>query len=205
MTEHTAGDAAASDDEDRPELGGPDAVRVFGTLYDRHARGLYRYLARRVGVVADDLVAETFLVALQNRHNYVPARGTARAWLYGIATNLLRGHFRDEMRALRTAARMGGEARQEDDPLDTLVPERVDAVDQARRLAAALAKIDPGNRDALLLSSWAGMNAGEVAEALEIPVSTVRTRLHRGRKQLRAELGDGRHPHRTPEGTPAHE
>ncbi|QFU92703.1 RNA polymerase sigma factor [Amycolatopsis sp. YIM 10] len=153
MTEPAADGPAVSDvsdvsDTDRPDLGGADVVRTFGLLYDRHARGLHRYLARRAGAVADDLVAETFLVALQTRHNYVSDRGTARSWLYGIATNLLRGHLREQTRTLRLAARMAGEARQNAEPPDARVPDSVDAEEQVGRLSGALARIEPGNRDA---------------------------------------------------------
>ncbi|OZM71521.1 RNA polymerase subunit sigma-70 [Amycolatopsis antarctica] len=200
MTERAGGPADPAS-EDRPELGGPDVVGSFGPLYDRYARELHRYLRRRVGQVADDLVAETFVVAMQHRQDYSPDRGTARSWLYGIATNLLRGHVREEARTLRTAAKMVGEAQQNADPPDTRVPDQVDARDQVTRLTAALAEIDPGNRDALLLTTWAGMDASEVAEALSIPVATVRTRLHRGRRQLRAELAANRRPRRTGEGS----
>jgi RNA polymerase sigma-70 factor (ECF subfamily) len=157
---------------------------------------LHRYLTRRAGEIADDLVAETFLVALQTRHNYAPDRGTARSWLYGIATNLLRGHVREQTRTLRLAARMVGEARQNAEPPDTRVPDSVDAEEQTRRLAGALSQIEPRNRDALLLSTWAGMDASEVAETLDIPVNTVRSRLHRARRQLRAELARAGRPWR---------
>ncbi|WP_232519954.1 RNA polymerase sigma factor [Actinosynnema pretiosum] len=94
-------------DTDRPDLS--DAGRAFGELFDRHARALHGYLRRRVGDLADDLVAETFLVAYQGRAGYDPARGTARAWLHGIAANLLRRHLRQEVRGLRALARAGAE------------------------------------------------------------------------------------------------
>ncbi|MEU7532462.1 sigma factor-like helix-turn-helix DNA-binding protein, partial [Saccharothrix sp. NPDC042600] len=55
-----------------------------------------------------------------------------------------------------------------------------------RLLAGALAGLDPGDRDVLLLTSWAGLDSNEVAEALGIPVGTVRSRLHRVRRRLRA-------------------
>ncbi|SFQ50920.1 Sigma-70 region 2 [Amycolatopsis arida] len=102
-----AGDSG-SDADGRPDLTGPHPGGVFGRLFGRHARPLHRYLARRIGDVADDLVTETFLVALQTRERYDPARGTARSWLYGIATNLLRRHVRQEVRGLRAATRAAG-------------------------------------------------------------------------------------------------
>ncbi|GAA2683724.1 sigma-70 family RNA polymerase sigma factor [Actinosynnema pretiosum subsp. pretiosum] len=173
-------------DTDRPDLSDP--VRAFGALFDRHARALHGYLRRRVGDLADDLVAETFLVAYQSRAGYDPARGTARAWLHGIAANLLRRHLRQEVRGLRAFARAGVDVTGDGaaDDHGGRVAERVDAAVAARRLAGALAALEPGDRDVLLLTSWAGLDATEVAGALGIPAGTVRSRLHRVRGRLRA-------------------
>ncbi len=67
---------------------------LFAVIFDRHAPHVHRYLARRLGrEAADDLVAETFLVAFGKRKRYDTARADARPWLYGIAANLIRrGH-----------------------------------------------------------------------------------------------------------------
>ncbi|HEY7592048.1 MAG TPA: sigma-70 family RNA polymerase sigma factor [Actinophytocola sp.] len=172
-------------DRDRPYLGGPEPAVEFGRLFDAYARPLHHYLARRVGPdAAHDLVSETFLVALDHRHTYDPRRGVVRSWLYGIATNLLRRHARDEVRALRATARSGHTPHAANH--DNLVAERVDAAVLAARLAGALAELSEGDRDVLLLVSWAGLDTAEVADALGIPAGTVRSRLHRVRKWLRA-------------------
>ncbi|WAL68885.1 sigma-70 family RNA polymerase sigma factor [Amycolatopsis cynarae] len=174
-------------DEDRPRLGGADPAAEFGRLFDRYARPLHRYLARRVGTeTADDLVSETFLIALRQRRSYDPAQGAVRSWLYGIATNLLRRHVRDEVRSLRATARAAGQLPQPHPGHDGRVADRVDAAALAGRLAAALAELSEGDRDVLLLSSWAEMDSAQVAETLGIPVGTVRSRLHRVRTRLRA-------------------
>ncbi|MGW5472535.1 RNA polymerase sigma factor, partial [Streptomyces chartreusis] len=77
-----------------------DEPEAFAALFDRHADAVHRYAARRLGgEVADDLVAETFTTAFQQRHRYDPARGAgadARPWLFGIATNLVGRHRRAE-------------------------------------------------------------------------------------------------------------
>ncbi|ANN14768.1 RNA polymerase sigma factor [Amycolatopsis orientalis] len=172
---------------DRPDLGGPDPAPVFGMLFDAHAAPLQRYLARRVGTdTAHDLVAETFLVALRRRETYRPEAGTARAWLYGIATNLLRHHVRTETRALNATARLAAADQVVSAGHDGRVAERVDAQLRAAQLAGALAELSVADRDTLLLVSWAGLEPGEVAEALGIPPGTVRSRLHRIRRWLRA-------------------
>jgi RNA polymerase sigma factor (sigma-70 family) len=174
-------------DRDRPHLGGPEPGVEFGRLFDTYARPLHRYLARRIGAeAAHDLVSETFLVALGERHAYDPRRGAVRSWLYGIATNLLRRQVRQEVRGLRAAARSAGHAPGTEASHDSRVADRVDAAALAARLAGALAELSEGDRDVLLLTSWAGLDTTEVADALGIPAGTVRSRLHRVRKWLRA-------------------
>lgn len=168
------------------DLSGPGAAEAFGRLFDEHYRPLHRYLARRVGEhTADDLAAETFLVAYRERHRYDSAVGSARAWLYGIATNLLRHQLRGEVRGYRATALAAGRAVEPVDGLDAQVVHRVDAERAVRSLAAALALLAPGDRDVLLLSCWAGLDGTEIAVALGIPAGTVRSRLHRTRKWLR--------------------
>jgi RNA polymerase sigma factor (sigma-70 family) len=174
-------------DKDRPYLGGPEPAAEFGRLFDVYARPLHRYLSRRVGAEnAHDIVSETFLVALNQRHSYDPRRGAVRSWLYGIATNLLRRHVRQEVRALEAVARSAGHAQGNEASHETRVADRLDAATMAARLAGALTTLSEGDRDVLLLTSWAGLDSNEVADALNIPVGTVRSRLHRVRKWLRA-------------------
>lgn len=172
----------------RPDLSGRDGGLLLTRLYDEHARDLHRYLARRLDpATADDLVAETFLVAWERRSTYRPELASARAWLFGIATNMLRRHARSEARAVRAMARNGGRADTVD-AADSVAAHRADASSQARRLAGALAALRNEERDVLLLVAWAGLQPIEVAQALDVPVATVRTRLHRARTALRGCL-----------------
>lgn len=173
---------------DRPDLVTRDPREVFAALFDEYAHPLRGYLAGRVGhAVADDLVAETFLVALRRRTSYDPAKASIRSWLYGIATNLLRNHVRQEERFFQLSARVGAGERSVENH-DTLVAGRVDAAARLRTLAGALAQLSEQDRDVLLLTSWAGLEPAEVAEALGVPASTVRSRLHRLRQRLQALL-----------------
>lgn len=174
-------DAAASAD-----VRSGDPATVFAVLFDTHAPGLHRYLSRRVGVVADDLVAETFLAGMAGRDGYDPAKADPRAWLYGIATNLLRRHFRQELRRLTaTAKAAAANTHDGSDPGDA-VPDQVDAQVRMGRLASGIAGLSQDDRDVLLLTAWAELDSIEVAQALGIPVGTVRSRLHRVRRQLRS-------------------
>ena len=108
-----------------------------------------------------------------------------RSWLYGIATNLLRRQVRQEVRSLQATARSVGHAPGAEASHESRVADRLDAASMAAQLAGALAELSEGDRDVLLLTSWAGLDSTEVAEALDIPVGTVRSRLHRVRKWLR--------------------
>jgi len=164
-----------------------DADR-FAALYDRHAARLYRYAYQRVGPqMAEDVVAETFLAAFQQRRSYDLARPDARPWLFGILTNKLARHLRAEKaqyRALTKAAQAGPV----DGPADA-VAARVTAAGARAALAAALARLSAGDRDVLLLVAWGDLSYEEVATALRIPLGTVRSRLHRARRKMRDALG----------------
>jgi RNA polymerase sigma-70 factor (ECF subfamily) len=169
-----------------------DEPEAFAALFDRHADAVHRYAARRLGgEVADDLVAETFTTAFQQRHRYDPARGAgadARPWLFGIATNLVGRHRRAEARRFKAMARVPVLA-DHDEPLADRAADRVVARALRRELAAALAALPARHRDVLLLVAWGDLSYGEAAQALGVPVGTVRSRLHRARSKLREALG----------------
>lgn len=174
-------------DDTRPNLTGEDPAAAFAALFDSHASALRGYLAGRVGVdTADDLVAETFLIALRKRTDYDPATASVRGWLYGIATNLLRNHTRTELRKYRATERLSAEAVQSH---DACVAAQVDA---QRQLARALPRLSEQERDLLLLTSWAGLDPSEIATALNLSASTVRSRLHRVREKLQTMIGEQR-------------
>jgi RNA polymerase sigma factor (sigma-70 family) len=159
----------------------------FAVLYDRHAPALFRYLTRRLGpTIAQDLLAETFLAAFRRRDSYDLSRPDARPWLYGIAGNLVRRHHRGEARMLSAYARTGIDpvtAPADEDSLDRLA-----AASYEPALARALAALSARERDVVLLIAHAELNYEEVADALQIPVGTVRSRLSRARRRLRRHL-----------------
>ena len=161
--------------------------RVFAEVFEAEFPPLHRYLRRRVGAdLADELAAETFATAYANWQRFDADR-LLRPWLYGIAANLLRHHWRGERRRLRAYARTG---------IDTVVDDiddsltRTAAGSHRRELAAALADLRPDELEILLLNAWADLTDVEIAEALTIPLGTVKSRLHRTRAALRNRLGD---------------
>jgi RNA polymerase sigma-70 factor (ECF subfamily) len=180
---HQADDDAAIIRRSRHE---PDH---FAAVFRRHAPEIQRYVVRRLGAdAADDVVAETFLVAFRQRDRYDLGRADARPWLYGIATNLIGRHRRAEVRQYRALARTGH------DPVAEPFTDRVDAIVSAgstsRRLAAALAGLPAAHRDALLVVAWGGLSYEQAAHCLDVPVGTVRSRINRARSKLRRALGD---------------
>ena len=159
----------------------------FAPLFDRHAPHIHRYLARRVGrQAADDLVAETFLVAFRKRAGYDARFSDARPWLYGIATNLIAQHRREEARQLRLRQASGPDPVQHDHA--ERAAQDVTAQSIRAPLAEALARLARPDRDVLLLIAWEQLSYDEVARALSIPVGTVRSRLHRARTKIREAL-----------------
>ncbi len=158
---------------------------MFAELFDEHAGALHRYLARRVGVdVADDLVSDTFLTAMRGEDGYDPDRGSVVGWLYGIATNLLRGHAKREVRLLKTAERYGVDVAVAQS-LESTVVSRIDARSHLRLIAGELARMADADRDLVLLVSLAGLQVQEAAEALGLNAATARSRLHRLRAKLK--------------------
>jgi RNA polymerase sigma factor (sigma-70 family) len=181
---------------DEPQPPADDAATIeaswsdperFAALFDRHAALMHRYIARRAGpAIADDLVAETFLAAFRRRRRYDLSCRDARPWLYGIATNLIGQHRREESRRLR----ISGLILPDRDPPGHAdqVAANVTASGTKAVLARVLAGLPGAERDVLLLVAWEQLSYDETAAALQIPVGTVRSRLSRARARLREEL-----------------
>jgi RNA polymerase sigma-70 factor (ECF subfamily) len=170
---------------------------AFGELFDRHATTMFRYFVRRVGPPdADTLLGELFRIAFEKRAGFDTERAEARPWLYGIASNLLARHRRGEARRLDATARLVNTSVTAPD-LSSEVDSRLDAERLWAGVAAAIATLPQGERDALLLYAWEGMPYGEIAAALDVPVGTVRSRLSRARGRLRELVGASDEEHVT--------
>jgi RNA polymerase sigma factor (sigma-70 family) len=162
---------------------------LFAVLVRRHAPAIARYVTRRIGRdAAEDIVAETFLVAFRQRAGYADEGRECLPWLYGIATRLAHRHWRSETRQLQLLARTGA------DPVTEPFADRVDAAVSASavkpRLAEALARLPKAQRDALLLLAWADLSYEQIAVATGVPLGTVQSRISRGRRRLREQLAD---------------
>lgn len=166
-----------------------DSPGAFAEIYDRHARTVHRYVARRSNAgVADDVMSETFLVAFEHRTDF-DGSPNARPWLLGIATVLIKRHSRMEARAWKglVASDVGRISADQIDAADA----RLDAEALARRISGTLRRLPAGDRDALLLYAWGDLDYEGVAAALGVPIGTVRSRLNRARRKLRMTIDPG--------------
>jgi RNA polymerase sigma factor (sigma-70 family) len=171
----------------------------FAAIFERHFDPIHRYAARRVGsALADDITARVFTIAFERRRRFDMTAPDARPWLYGIASNLVRGNHRAERRRLAALGRLAALADATDPD------EAVGLVDgrERARLARALNQLDRRQRDVLLLHCWADLSHAEIAVALGIPPGTVASRLSRARQRVRAALEDEAGRTKRPAGAP---
>jgi len=172
--------------------GDPDA---FGVLFDDHSRAVYNLAFRltRSWQEAEEVVSLTFLEAWRLRARVEPDGESLRPWLMGITVNVVRNFSRAARRHRAAMARLP-----EPEAAPDFADEVADRIDDAARLAAlraAFARLRPAEQDVVALCAWSDLDYAAAAEALGIPVGTVRSRLHRARSKLRqltAEPDPGR-------------
>ena len=140
---------------------------------------------------AEDITAETFLVAFDRRNAFDAERGSLQSWLFGIATNLVARHHRKEARHYRALARVGVAPAAEGH--ENRVVASVAAQRLLPQLAKALSRLSSGERDVLLLVALGQLGYEEVAAALGISTGTVGSRLNRARKKLNPILTSEAH------------
>ncbi|MET7669611.1 RNA polymerase sigma factor [Micromonospora luteifusca] len=167
----------------RVRAGDPGA---FAELFDQYARSVYNHAFRLTAdwATAEDVMAATYLQAWRSRERVGEEGGSLRPWLLGIATNEARNHIRSNRRYRRVAAALLAS--------DVTLPDHADEVagrlDDSRRIAAAidaLTRLRRPEREVLTLCLWEGLDYEAAAQALGVPVGTVRSRLSRARARLR--------------------
>jgi RNA polymerase sigma-70 factor (ECF subfamily) len=162
-----------------------DHPHRFEAVFEQYHRAIHEYLARSVGRDrADELAGDVFVAAFAARPRYEPARGSVRAWLFGIAANIRRTRARSDWRGRRAWDRVGGERDAQDGGFELVE----DGLDHGKRLAwvtAFLRELSDTDRDVLVLYAWGQLTYPEIAQALGIELGTVRSRLARARARLR--------------------
>ena len=153
---------------------------AFVEVISRHEAAIGNYLARRVGrQAAEDVLGDVWVAAYESRATYDSSYPEARAWLYGVALNRLRRHWRSE--PAEAPAPDLTRLASDWDPWPT-VDARVDAQAPLRK---ALARLKPEEREVLGLVAWEDLTVAEAGRVLDIPAGTARRLLHQARKSLR--------------------
>ncbi len=162
--------------------------REAALVYERHAEKMHRYFRRRVhsDETAADLTSETFLRFIQNWHHFDPERGHPEQWLYGIARNLLRDHWRRSKVAASAQARLESEAPTITDS------NRYDTVEASMLrspLVNAVNGLTTTYREAVTMRVLDDAPYGEIGAQLGCSAATARVRVFRGLKRLDQALG----------------
>ncbi|MEU5808246.1 RNA polymerase sigma factor [Streptomyces sp. NPDC047718] len=173
----------------RRETGPPDLTNHegFGAFYAEHVDDVLRFVTRRVADphLAADLTADVFLAAMGAAGTYRSGRGAPIAWLFGIARNVVAGHARGRARESGALARLSGRRLLDAEDVAAL-EERIDAERAFRVLAERHATLSEPLRAALDMVVVDELTPAEAALALGVTQATVRVRLHRARRALRA-------------------
>lgn len=169
------------------QTGQPQALT---TLVERHHGTLLGYLYRLTGghrPLAEDLTQEAFLRALRRITQYQYPR-PFKPWLYAIATNLARDHYKQAEQRYATAALDVAEALP--DHQTPLPGDALFAQLEAQAIVKALAGLPPPQRETIVLRYYQDLSLEEIAATLRIPVGTVKSRLSLGLRRLKALLQD---------------
>ena len=167
------------------ELWTDDSADAFSHLYVRHARAVTAYFLQRTAdpELADDLTSVVFLEAWRKRATVTITTPTARPYLLGIATNVMKHQWRT-LRRHRTAVKAlaGHRLPPTDDEAETI--DRIDAIARLAQVRDRVNSLPLRDREVLALIAWGELTYEEAAEVLDVPVGTVRSRLSRARQRL---------------------
>ena len=162
--------------------------RALDALYDRYSRAVYGVALRILGEseLAEDVVQETFWRVWRRARTFQSGRGKVAAWIFGIAHNL----SVDELRRQRSRPRSVYDTDEmpvlrdrEDSRMDVVA----DALEneRGRLIGAALQHISADQREAIELAYFGGLSQSEIAERLQSPIGTIKTRIRLGLRKLR--------------------
>lgn len=162
---------------------------AFERFYRAHVESVQRFVARRVDdpYLAADLAADVFVAAIESAGSYRRGRGEPRAWLFGIARNVVADEWRRSARELRAVAHVRGRELVDEGDL-TALHERINRESAARALHAELERLPEGERAVLELVALDDLSVGEAARALGISAIAARVRLHRARHRMQNRL-----------------
>jgi RNA polymerase sigma-70 factor, ECF subfamily len=171
-----AGVASAASDEQLMLAFSKGSSYAFDELFSRYKQPVYGFFRRRVpeSAQAEELTQETFVALLRAGSRYEP-RALFRTYLYAIGLKILRAHRR---KAAFRATFFGQQNSAPD-------PSKRDATEAGLWVRRAVEKLDPVDREILLLREFEQLSYAEIADLLQLPLNTVRSRLFRARTALR--------------------
>lgn len=152
-------------------------------LFRRHFPRIYRFFRSKIGGDAEDLAQRTFLACIEGRERFRQA-SSFRTYLFGVARNQLLMH-------LRRKGRGRDAALDSDSSIPASSPEsRAKQGEERRLVLKAMQKLPVDFQVALELFYWEDMSVDEIAEVLDVPAGTIKSRLWRGREMLRKHVED---------------
>jgi RNA polymerase sigma factor (sigma-70 family) len=168
----------------------------FACFFRRYVGSITLYAVRRCDDPEDvgDLVAETFLVALQAAGRYIPETDTALPWLFGIARRVLAKQRRRRAGTRRLLIKNSNSHLLFTNSEEDAVASAIDAARQGPALEAGLARLSAGEREVIELVAYDGLSPTEVAEVLNLSPNAARLRLSRARRHLRQLLDPNLEP-----------
>jgi RNA polymerase sigma-70 factor (ECF subfamily) len=181
--------ASLADEDLLAQVGRADD-EAFAVLYDRHARVAYSLAYRLLGSreSAEDLVQDVFLAVWRGSQSYSPLRGSVRTWLLSIV------HHRGVDR-LRTSSAMARRqealVREEAGRIEPDAAEAAIGAVEAESVRRALADLPAEQLDVVRLAYFGGFTHQEIAEALEVPLGTVKSRMRLALERIRRSMDPG--------------
>lgn len=162
---------------------------AFGALFERHAQAVYAFCCWRTGdwSASEDLTSATFLEAWSHRRSVTLTGTSVLPWLLGVANNLARNSARSRGRhraAVRRLPPPPSAPSSEDEEM-----RRLDGGGTPGDAVGILAGLSDPEREIVLLVFWSGLSYEEAAEALGVPIGTVRSRVSRTRAKVQRMLG----------------
>jgi RNA polymerase sigma-70 factor, ECF subfamily len=190
VTEKAAGTRLAAGASE--PIAGAGAAAEFERIYRANIDAVNAYFARRTAdphLVAD-LTADTFVEVITHFGSFDPRKGTARAWLFGIARHVYASYCEAYSQQQDRLRRLAGRRDLDQDQVGELL-ERIDAERAGRDLIAGLATLPERDRAVIELVDIAGLRPKEAAAALGLTSGSVRMRLMRTRARLRKQAARG--------------
>ncbi|HXX16719.1 MAG TPA: sigma-70 family RNA polymerase sigma factor [Candidatus Eremiobacteraceae bacterium] len=165
--------------------------RAFTELYRRHQAAVFRFALRMTGSswAAEEIVQDVFMMLVREPKKYDPGRGSLGAFLYGVARNRIMKHLERTPRdvSLDTSTDAGRVLHPQ--LQDSMTPARWTELRERREhVRAAVLALPAEFRETVVLCELEEMSYDQAARALDCPVGTIRSRLHRGRALLLAKL-----------------